>query len=160
MTSVAENTPSMSYERTQVARTIDSGFKWVTTIFAFGIGVTILLIALQVGKAAIPAIQTFGVVDFITGTSWNPVANVFGAWTQIYGTILSSIIALLLAVPVGLGVAIILSEDFLPARLQQPLVFIVELLAAIPSVVYGLWGIFVLAPFLQGPMMWIHQNFG
>lgn len=160
MTSVAENTPTMSYERTQAARTIDSGFKWLTTIFGFGIGLTLLAIAFQVGKEAIPAIQKFGVIDFITGTSWNPVENVYGAWTQIYGTIVSSIIALLLAVPVGLGVAIILSEDFLPARLQQPLVFIVELLAAIPSVVYGLWGIFVLAPFLQGPMSWVHQTFG
>ncbi len=160
MTPAVENTSEMAYERTQTARTIDSGFKWLTTIFAFGIGLMLIAIALQVGKDALPAIQEFGVIDFVTGSSWNPVTEVFGAWTQIYGTIVSSIIALLLAVPIGLGVAIILSEDFLPAKLQQPIVFMVELLAAIPSVVYGLWGIFVLAPFLQGPMMWVHQTFG
>lgn len=160
MTPAANNTPGMSYERTQTARVVDSGFKWLTRIFAIGIGVTLLAIAVQVGLEAIPAIQKFGIFDFVTGVRWNPVEDIFGAWTQIYGTLVTSFIALLIAVPIGLGVAIILSEDFLPPRVQQPLVFMVELLAAIPSVVYGLWGIFVLAPFLQGPMTWIHQTFG
>lgn len=156
----SDNIPGMSYERTQVARTVDIGFKWLTTIFAVGIAITLMAIALQVFRDALPAIQKFGVIDFVTGVRWNPVEDIFGAWTQIYGTLVTAFIALLLAVPVGLGVAIILSEDFLPAKVQQPLVFMVELLAAIPSVVYGLWGIFVLAPFLQGPMTWLHQTFG
>lgn len=160
MTPTVDNTPTMSYERTQTARTIDKGFKWLTTIFAFGIGITLIAIALQVAKDAAPAIQKFGFFEFVTGERWNPVEDIYGAWTQIYGTLVSAFIALLLAVPVGVGVAIILSEDFLPEKVQKPLVFMVELLAAIPSVVYGLWGIFVLAPFLQGPMTWIHQTFG
>ncbi|EKQ68548.1 phosphate ABC transporter membrane protein 1, PhoT family [Leptolyngbyaceae cyanobacterium JSC-12] len=160
MTSAVDNIPTMSYERTQAARTVDKGFKWLTTLFGFGVGIILLAIALQVARDALPAIQKFGIIDFVTGVRWNPVEDIFGAWTQIYGTLVTSFIALLLAVPVGLGVAIILSEDFLPPRIQKPLVFMVELLAAIPSVVYGLWGIFVLAPFLQGPMTLIHQVFG
>lgn len=160
MASATERNTGMSYERTRGARVADTSFKWLTWIFAIGIGVTLLAIVLQVAKDAWPAIQKFGIVDFVTGARWNPVEDIYGAWTQIYGTLVTSFIALLIAVPIGLGVAIILSEDFLPAQVQQPLVFMVELLAAIPSVVYGLWGIFVLAPFLQGPMTWIHQTFG
>ncbi|MEX0267645.1 phosphate ABC transporter permease subunit PstC [Leptolyngbyaceae cyanobacterium UHCC 1019] len=160
MAPAADNNPGMSYERTQLSRKVDSGFKWLTTIFAVGIGVTLLAIALQVGRDALPAIQKFGIIDFVTGVRWNPVEDIYGAWTQIYGTLVTAFIALLIAVPVGVGVAIILSEDFLPPKIQQPLVFMVELLAAIPSVIYGLWGIFVLAPFLQAPMTWIHQTFG
>ncbi len=159
MTPAAERNPGMSYERTPIARKVDTGFKWLTTIFGVGIAVILLAIAIQVGIDALPAIQKFG-LSFITGVRWNPVEDIFGAWTQIYGTLVTSFIALLIAVPIGVGVALILSEDFLPARIQQPLVFMVELLAAIPSVIYGLWGIFVLAPFLQGPMNWIFQTFG
>lgn len=139
MAPAVDNNPGMSYERTQAARTVDSGFKWVTTAFAFGIVVTLLAIALQVGMDAFPAIQKFG-LSFITGVRWNPVEDIYGAWTQIYGTLVTALIALLIAVPIGVGVAIILSEDFLPSKVQQPLVFLVELLAAIPSVVFGLWG--------------------
>lgn len=147
----------MSYQRSQTSRLIDKGFKWITTIFAVGVGVTLLAIAFQVGVQAIPSIQKFG-LGFLVTSRWNPVENIYGAWTQIYGTLVTSFLALFLAVPIGLGVAIILSEDFLPPNVQKPLVFMVELLAAIPSVIYGLWGIFVLAPFLQGPAMWFYKN--
>ena len=85
---------------------------------------------------------------FLTGSAWNPVESQFGALPFIYGTIVSSILALLIAVPLSLGVAIFLVEQA-PRRLARPIAFLVELLAAIPSVVYGLWGIFVLAPFLR-----------
>ncbi|MGB9181273.1 MAG: phosphate ABC transporter permease subunit PstC [Pyrinomonadaceae bacterium] len=85
---------------------------------------------------------------FLTGRAWNPVESQFGALPFIYGTIVSSILALLIAVPLSLGVAIFLVEQA-PRRLARPIAFLVELLAAIPSVVYGLWGIFVLAPFLR-----------
>jgi phosphate transport system permease protein len=160
MAPAIERNSGMSYERTQFARNIDSCFKWLTAIFGFGIIAILLAIAFEVGREALPAIQKFGIIDFVTGVRWNPVENIFGAWTQIYGTLVTAFIALLIAVPIGVGVAIILSEDFLPTKLQQPLVFMVQLLAAIPSVIYGLWGIFVLAPFLQAPMVWIHQTFG
>lgn len=159
MASTADNTPqSMSYEQTKVSRFTDRGFRWLTTAFGLGIGLVLLAITFQVGIQAVPSIREFG-LRFFVSTSWNPVEDIYGAWTQIYGTLLTSFIALLIAVPIGVGVAIVLSEDFLPPSIQKPLIFMVELLAAIPSVVYGIWGIFVLAPVLQGPMTWIYQNF-
>ncbi len=93
------------------------------------------------------SINTFG-WGFITGRTWNPIQGEFGALPFIYGTIMSSVIALIIAVPLSLGVAVFLVEQA-PRRLARPFAFLVELLAAIPSVVYGLWGIFVLAPFLR-----------
>jgi len=93
-------------------------------------------------------IGTFG-LGFIFQSAWNPVRNEYGILPQIYGTLVSSLIALLLAVPIGVGTAIILSENFLPLKARTVLVFLVELLAAIPSVVYGIWGIFVVIPFLR-----------
>lgn len=146
----------MSRQRTPLSRAIDQGFVILTGMFGVGVAVLLLAIALNVGQDALPAIQQFG-LGFLVKSQWNPVENLYGAWTQIYGTLLTSLLALLIAVPIGLGVAIVLSEDFLPDNLQKPLVFMVELLAAIPSVVYGLWGIFVLAPILQGPSMSLHQ---
>jgi len=85
---------------------------------------------------------------FLSGTNWDPVRSEFGALAFVYGTVVSSLIALLIAVPLSLGIAIFLVEQA-PQQLARPLAFVVELLAAIPSVVYGLWGIFVLAPFLR-----------
>jgi phosphate transport system permease protein len=93
------------------------------------------------------SISQFG-FRFLSGTNWDPVRSEFGALAFIYGTVVSSLIALLIAVPLSLGIAIFLVEQA-PRQLARPLAFIVELLAAIPSVVYGLWGIFVLAPFLR-----------
>ena len=93
------------------------------------------------------SIRQFG-FRFITGTDWDPVKSEFGALPFIYGTIVSSIIAILISVPLSLGIAIFLVEQA-PQRIARPITFLVELLAAIPSVVYGLWGIFVLAPFLR-----------
>jgi phosphate transport system permease protein len=127
---------------------MDQGFIWLTRLFALAVAVTLIWIAIEVAIQAMPAIRQFG-VSFFTTTAWNPVENKYGALPQIYGTLVTSFIALLIAVPVGLGVAIFLSEDYLPPRIQMVIVFLVELLAAIPSVVYGLWGIFVLIPILR-----------
>jgi phosphate transport system permease protein len=93
------------------------------------------------------SIREFG-FSFLTGHTWNPIRGEFGALPFIYGTVVSSLIALVIAVPISLGVAVFLVEQA-PRRLARPIAFLVELLAAIPSVVYGLWGIFVLAPFLR-----------
>lgn len=109
----------------------------------------ILLIALLVYKLfveSLPSIEEFG-AGFLISREWDPVNEQFGALPFIYGTIASSLMALIMAVPLSLGIAIFLSQ-FAPRWLRSPLGFLVELLAAIPSVVYGLWGIFVLAPFL------------
>lgn len=149
----------MTWQRSQASRWLDKGFVWLTGIFAVGVAVVLGAIAYQVGHDALPAIQQFG-LGFITGVRWDPVENLYGALPQLYGTLLTSLIALLLAVPIGVGVALFLSEDFLPSRVQQPIVFLVELLAAIPSVVYGLWGIFVLIPILNGIGGWLHSTLG
>ena len=117
------------------------------TIFALCIPLLLLLIALEIGIAGWPALRTFG-LEFLTSSTWNPVAQQFGAAPAIYGTLVSSAIALMIATPLALGSAIFLSE-YAPGWLRQPLAFLVDLLAAIPSVVYGLWGIFVLIPLLR-----------
>ncbi len=93
------------------------------------------------------SIRQFG-FSFLTGRDWDPIKGHFGALAFIYGTIVSSLIALVISVPLSLGIAIFLVEQA-PPVISRPITFLVELLAAIPSVVYGLWGIFVLAPFLR-----------
>ncbi len=129
-------------------RYLDNVFKWTAQIFALTIALVLIWITVQVAIAAVPAIKQFG-LNFLFQSSWNPVKSEYGVWPAIYGTIVSSFIALLIAVPIGIGVALFLSEDYLPPSIQRIFVFLVELLAAIPSVVYGLWGIFVLIPFLK-----------
>ena len=112
---------------------------------------TITLLAFIVGEIlfkAWPAISKFG-LGFITGIQWSPNREVFGVLPVLIGTAASSFLALLLALPLGLAIALFLSEDFLPLAIRQIIRFVVELLAAIPSVVYGLWGIFVVIPLVQ-----------
>lgn len=131
---------------------IDHVFITLTKVFAWGIAGVLIIMALTVTSKAIPALNEFG-LSFLFKSVWNPVANEgrgdYGAWPMIVGTLVSSILALFVAVPLGLGTAIFLSEDFIPPKISTPLTFMVELLAAIPSVVYGLWGIYVLLPFLE-----------
>lgn len=100
---------------------------------------------------SLPTIQQFG-LGFLTGTNWDQARNEYGALPFIFGTVASSLIALLIAVPVSLGIAIFLTEQA-PRSIAKPVAFLVELLAAIPSVVFGLWGIFVLAPLLGGKVL-------
>ncbi|PSB16689.1 phosphate ABC transporter permease subunit PstC [Phormidesmis priestleyi ULC007] len=150
---------AMPTERSQSSRVLDKAFVWLTGAFAIGVGFVLLAIAFRVGTDALPAIQKFG-LSFLTTSRWSVNDEVFGALTQIYGTLVTSFIALLIAVPIGIGVALFLSEDYLPPRIKQPVVFLIELLAAIPSVVYGLWGIFVLIPLLKPFGIWLNTNFG
>jgi phosphate transport system permease protein len=116
---------------------------------AFGMVIPVLftLIVLRVGVAAWPAVRRFG-AGFLTSTAWDPVAGEFGGLPFIFGTVASSLLALLIAVPLAVGLAIFLTE-LSPRWLAGPVAFGTELLAAIPSVVYGLWGIFVLVPWLR-----------
>lgn len=135
--------------RPAIERNLDFTFYWAAKLFALAIAGVLVWITIQVAIQASPAVQEFG-LDFLTTSSWNPVKSEYGVLPAIYGTIASSLIALTISVPIGLGTAIFLSEDYLPPAVQRVIVFLVELLAAIPSVVYGLWGIFVLIPFLKG----------
>jgi len=122
-------------------------FKNITTIFAFLVLVLALLLSYELYSRSQLAIDEFG-LNFLISATWDPVRQIFGALPFIYGTITSSILALIIAVPISLGIAIYLSE-LAPRRLRSPLSFMVELLAAVPSVVYGLWGLFVMVPWIR-----------
>jgi len=106
-----------------------------------------------------PALKQFG-AGFLSGANWVPNRERYGVLPFLVGTVLTSIIALVIAFPPGLAIAIFLSEDFLPAPVRQFMRFVVELLAAIPSVVYGLWGIFVVIPLVQSLGTWTSERFG
>jgi phosphate transport system permease protein len=123
----------------------------VITVFALCIPFLLIFLAFEIGKAAWPAFAKSG-LSFLTSSEWNVGAGKFGAAPAIFGTLVSSAIALIIATPLAIGVAIFLSE-FAPRWLQQPVAFLVDLLAAIPSVVYGLWGVFVLVPMLREHVM-------
>jgi len=129
----------------------DRIYSALVTCFAACVPALLILIAVEIAVAGWPAFHKFG-FSFLTSSSWDPVKGVFGAAPAIYGTLVSSALALLIATPLALGVAVFLSE-FAPLKLRQPIAFLVDLLAAIPSVVYGLWGIFVLLPVLRTSIM-------
>lgn len=129
----------------------DRPFQLLLAAMAAAVPLLIGAILVALIAAAWPAIQRFGAAFLVTST-WDPVAEQYGVLPFVYGTLVSSALALLIAVPLGLGVAIFLSE-LVPGWLRAPISFFVELLAAIPSVVIGLWGIFVLVP-------WVRTVFG
>jgi phosphate transport system permease protein len=128
----------------------DRIFRLFVTAAATAIPVLLAFLVYELWTGAAPAIDKFG-LDFIANDVWDPVAEEFGAWPLILGTLLSALLALLIAVPLSLGVAIFLVE-FAPPSVRGPIGFLVELLAAIPSVVYGLWGIFFLIPAMRATL--------
>lgn len=129
----------------------DRIYEIVTTACAFVVPALVVAIAIAVFAAAWPAFAKFG-LSLVTSSDWNVGAGKFGAGPALFGTLVSSAVALIIATPLAIGVAIFLSE-FSPAWLRQPIGFLVDLLAAVPSVVYGLWGIFVLVPMLREHLM-------
>jgi phosphate transport system permease protein len=127
--------------------TKDFLFEKTTALFAlFVLALALLLFGLLV-RESLPAIRKIG-ASFVTNTTWDPVLEKFGALPFLYGTVVSSFLAILIALPLGVGSAIFINE-FAPEWLKAPVSFLAELLAAIPSVIYGLWGIFVLVPVLR-----------
>jgi phosphate transport system permease protein len=125
-------------------RSTDLGFRVGIGIFAAALLLIVVAIGLSLANDSSQSLQRFG-LNFWRTSDWNPVAGEFGALPFIWGTLYSSVLALLIATPVALGIAVFISE-LCPAFLRTPLIFLTELLAAIPSIVYGLWGIFVLVP--------------
>jgi phosphate transport system permease protein len=125
----------------------DRAYRRILTAIALGLPLMIVVMLSVLVTGAWPALKRFG-PSFVWSSTWDPIADVYGAAPMIFGTLASSFLALLIAVPLALSVAIFLTE-FSPRWLRQPVAFVVELLAAIPSVVYGTWGIFVLIPFLR-----------
>jgi phosphate transport system permease protein len=117
--------------------------------FAAAVLVLVLLggVALSLLKGALPAFSHFGFA-FLTREVWNPVTEKFGALAPVYGTLVTSFIAMLLAIPISLGIAIFLTE-LAPSWMKRPVGVAIELLAAVPSIIFGIWGLFVLAPVLQ-----------
>lgn len=147
MTSGSDGTPAVAGVPLEGRNIGDMVYRGVLTAAAIAIPTLLAFLVYELWIGAELAISRFG-FDFITGTTWDPVAEEFGAFPLIVGTLVSAALALVIAVPLSLGVAIYLTE-FSPSWLRQPVSFVIELLAAIPSVVYGLWGIFVLIPFLR-----------
>ena len=122
-------------------------FEKTTALFAMGVlALTLLLFALLI-RGSLPTIRKFGAL-FVASRTWDPVLQEFGALPFLYGTLVSSFLAILIALPLGVGSAIFINE-YAPSWLKTPVSFLAELLAAIPSVIYGLWGIFVLVPILR-----------
>ena len=125
----------------------DTLFRGTTKFFALAVLALLGAILVSLAIGAWPATKTFG-FGFLFDQSWNPVKERFGGAPAIYGTLITSLIAILIGVPLALGVAIFLTE-LCPPVLRRPIGTLIELLAAIPSIIYGIWGLFVLAPFLQ-----------
>jgi phosphate transport system permease protein len=138
---------------------IDNGFRQSTILMAAMVAFILLAIFATVFLGAREAISTFG-LKFLTTSAWDPVNERYGAFTAIYGTLVSSLLALLLAVPLGIGTAIFITEDLLPSRLRELIGMMVELLAAIPSVVLGLWAIFVMEPAIRPALGFLHTTLG
>lgn len=145
--------------RPAAEKLLDNGFRQLTLVLAAGVAVVLLGIILTVFDGSREAIQTFG-LSFLTTSAWDPVNNSYGAFTAIYGTLVTSLLSLLIAVPLGLGTAIFITEDLIPVPVREAIGLMVELLAAIPSVVLGLWAIFVLEPMLRPLLTFVHDWLG
>jgi phosphate transport system permease protein len=145
--------------RPPLEKLIDNGFRQSTIFMAAMVAFVLLAIFATVFLGAREAIGTFG-LKFLTTSAWDPVNERYGAFTAIYGTLVSSLLALLLAVPLGIGTAIFITEDLLPRRLRDLIGMMVELLAAIPSVVLGLWAIFVMEPAIRPALGFLHNTLG
>ncbi|MCY7375777.1 MAG: phosphate ABC transporter permease subunit PstC [Pyrinomonadaceae bacterium] len=135
----------------------DKVFRVILFITAAIILLIVAVMIFMMVLNSMPTIRQFG-FGFLTGREWKPALSEFGALPFIYGTIVSSLIALIISVPISLGIAIFLVEQA-PKKIATPIAFMVELLAAIPSVVYGLWGIFVLAPFVRNYLGVFLENY-
>src|SRR5580704_8253514 len=125
----------------------DTIFRHLTRAAAIGVLILLSGVIISLIEGSLPAIRTFG-FGFLVSSRWNPVTDNFGALPAIYGTIVTSFIAMLIAVPVGLMIAFFLTE-LCPQWLRRPIGIAIELLGGIPSIIYGIWGLFMIAPFLQ-----------
>jgi len=156
MTVIEQNPPVLARSRARVG---DSVFRWWTWLMAALLVVIMLLLVYELVIGAKLSLSEFG-TGFLSGSSWDPVADRYGAWPAIFGTIVSSLLALAVAGPVGLMAAIFMAE-LSPRWLESPLSFLIELLASVPSVVYGLWGLYVMVPVMRDPIQtWLSTYLG
>jgi phosphate transport system permease protein len=134
-------------------------FHTVAAFAAFLAAATLFATVIAIAFDSWPSIHAFGVWKFLKSTEWNPVTQVFGALPFIVGTLISSAIAMILAVPVSFGIAVFIAE-IAPVWIKKPVAAAIELLAAIPSIVYGLWGLLVFAPVFARIEPWINRDLG
>ncbi|HLQ27145.1 MAG TPA: phosphate ABC transporter permease subunit PstC [Acidiferrobacterales bacterium] len=153
---MSDNRPGITLKR---QRWVDKSFHYTTAFFAWLVLLLLAGIIVSLFYGAWAALQRFGFKFLITDV-WNPVTNQFGALAPIYGTLVSSAIALIIAVPVSFGIALFITE-LAPAWLKRPVGTAIELLAAIPSIIYGMWGLFVFAPVLAEHVEpWLQDHIG
>ncbi|WP_231691165.1 phosphate ABC transporter permease subunit PstC [Aureliella helgolandensis] len=157
MTSKTTPTRSIAAEPSVYEIASDRAFRSLTWLFAWLMVALVLYIVYEVAGKAMPAIREHG-LSFVTGTTWDLQGNEFGVLPEIWGTLYSSLLALAIGGFFGVSIAIFLTQDFLPTKLELAFKNIVELLAAIPSVVYGLWGIFVVIPMMRPIANWLHAH--
>jgi phosphate transport system permease protein len=137
----------ISAEKSRHGAVGDFIFRHLTFFFALLVLLILSGVIVTLVQGAIPALRTFGIA-FLFTDSWNPVTEKFGALAPVYGTLVTSAIAMVVGIPVAFGVAMFITE-ICPIWLKRPLATMIELLAAIPSIIYGIWGLFVFAPFVQ-----------
>lgn len=151
--------PTISHPPGPFDRAVDRLFRGSTGLFAWLTILLVVLIVYQIGERALPAIQKYG-FSLATSETWDSNRGQYGILPEIWGTIYSSILGLMIGSAFGIAIAIFLSQDFLPPKVELVAKNVIELLAAIPSVVYGLWGIFVVVPLMRPPAHWLHKHFG
>jgi phosphate transport system permease protein len=132
--------------QTRVTARGDTTFRWITVVSAMVVPLVMLAIGVELIRSSLPAIKTFG-LGFLVSDDWNPVTQSFGAASSIFGTLVSTLIAMVIAVPLSLAIALFLVE-LAPPKISRTVGTMIELLAAIPSIIYGMWGLFVFAPFM------------
>jgi phosphate transport system permease protein len=145
--------------RPPAEKLLDLGFRQLTLLLASMVAIVLLGIFLTVFQGAREAMAQFG-LNFLTTSSWDPVNGQYGAFIAIYGTLATSFLSLLIAVPLGVGTAIFITEDLMPTAVRDAIGLMVELLAAIPSVVLGLWAIFVMEPAIRPALNLLHSLLG
>ena len=140
-------------------KSVDGGFRILAIVLASVVAMVLLSILIVVFWGSLDSMGRYG-WSFLVTSNWNPVKDEYGAFTAIYGTLLTSLLALLIAVPLGVGTAIFITENIIPLKIRTLIGLMVELLAAIPSVVLGLWAIFVLEPFIRPFLEILHRTLG
>ncbi len=145
--------------RPPTEKTVDAGFRVLAVVLASVVAVLLLAILIVVFWGSLQSMGRYG-WSFLVTSNWNPVKDEYGAFTAIYGTLVTSLLALLIAVPLGVGTAIFITENIIPLKIRSLIGLMVELLAAIPSVVLGLWAIFVMEPFIKPFLEFLHTTLG
>ncbi len=138
---------------------LDISFKILNIVMASMVALILISILIVVFYGSLESINRYG-LKFLITSEWNPVTDKYGSFTAIYGTIITSIASLAIAIPIGVGASIFITENFLPKRIRTSIGITIELLAAIPSVVLGLWAIFVMEPFLRPVFLFFYQTLG